>query len=83
MTDKNQLWKFTKCQIRTITIDYSIQRSKQLRDLGKIILERLDILEKSIDSDTKSNSPEYLNYIKTKGEWEKLIKKRTNSIILR
>ena len=31
------------------------------------------ILEKSIDLDTKRDSLEYINYLKTKGEWEKVL----------
>lgn len=36
----------------------------------------------SIDLKSKTVSLEYYEYIKTKGEWEKLVKKRTNVIIL-
>ena len=40
MTDKNQYWEFVKCQIRTKTIDYSIQRSKTLKkDEENLILK--------------------------------------------
>ena len=83
MADKNQLWEFTKCQIRTYTIDHSIQRSKKLKEQEIQLQEELKRIEKSIDSDTKSDSPEYYDYLKTKGEWEKIVKRITNGIILR
>ena len=54
-----------------------------MKYLENKLLKQLEIIEKSLDSSTKSDSPEYFEYIKTKGEWEKLVKKRTNGILLR
>ena len=50
-----------------------------MKDLENKLLKQLEIIEKSLDSCTKSDSPEYFEYIKSKGEWEK----RTNGILLR
>ena len=81
MTDKNQYWEFVKCQIRTETIDNSIQRSKKLKKDEENLILKLATLEKKLDSNAKTDSPEYYEYIKTKGEWEKLVQRRTNGII--
>ena len=63
-------------------IQTKVKMSKKLKDWENILSERLEILEKIIDSNTKSDSLEYFNYIKTKGEWEKWVKERTNGITL-
>ena len=34
-------------------------------------------------SKRSKESPEYYEYLKTKGEWESIVKKRTNGILLR
>ena len=38
---------------------------------------------KNLDKQTDTKTPQYNEYLQTKGEWEKLIKTKTNGIILR
>ena len=83
MENKNQLWEYTKCQIRTDTMVYSSKRSKEMRQKENILVKKLEAIEKTLDKNIVSESPEYYEYIQTKGEWENIVKKRTNGILLR
>ena len=46
------------------------------------LVKKLEAMEKQLGKDLVSESPEYYEYIKTKEEWENIVKKRTNGIIL-
>ena len=83
MTDKCLLWEHTKCQIRTETIRYSIKRAKIQNETLKKLYEKIESMEQNLDLQTDKQNPQYNEYLQIKGEWEKLIKKKTNGIILR
>ena len=79
LLDKNVLWEYTKCQIRTETISYSIKRAKQLREREAELTEKLRKLEQNLNGDEIN----YLEYIECKFEWENLVRKKVNGIIIR
>ena len=47
------------------------------------MVKTIEAIEKTLDKNIVSETPEYYEYIKTKGQWESLAKKKTNGIILR
>ena len=76
--NKNILWDFIKCQIRTKTISFSKQKSRNNRETENK-LDKLKYLEKQI-----TDNQEVLNdYYETKTEWEALQTIKTDGIILR
>ena len=83
MTDKCLLWEHIKCQIRTETVRFSIRKAKNQNKLIKILTSKIENLEKNLDLENDKNNPKYTEYLQVKGEWEKLIKIKTNGIILR
>ena len=76
--NKNTLWEYLKCQIRTDTIQYSINKAKKARELEKRLIERIEILEKNLDG----NETTYVEYLQCKLEWENIVKRKTQGIIL-
>ena len=83
ITDKCLLWEHTKCQIRTETIRYAIRRAKIQNELIKTLALKIENLEKNLDIQTVTENEKYVEYLQAKGEWEKLVRKKTNGIILR
>lgn len=77
--NKNTLWEYTKCQIRTDTIAYSAKRAKELREREEFLRKRVETLEK----DLKDNEINYVEYIQCKTEWENIIRVKTEGILLR
>ena len=60
--NKNTVWEFFKCQIRTITISYCISKTKRNKEKEKFSLQNLQKLE--------SESHDTQEYYKAKQEWE-------------
>ena len=85
MDNKNQQWEFVKCKIRTETMIYSSTRSKEMHKKENSLAKKLEAIEKTLDKNIVSETPEHYEYLKTKGERERenIIKKKTNGIILR
>ena len=78
MENKNILWDFVKCKIRTKTISFSKQKSRHNRERENRLLNSLKYLEKQI-----TDNEETINeYYETKTEWEALQTTRTDGIIL-
>ena len=69
--------------IRTETMIYSSARSKKMREREIFLAKKIEAIAKTLDKNQASDTPKYFEYIKTKGEWEKIVKKRTTGIILR
>ena len=79
--NKNTLWDYVKCEIRSQTIIYSTKKAKQMRKQEIELSNRLNLLEKNLSNNPDDNT--YVNYLQCKQEWESLIKKKTEAIILR
>jgi len=79
MENKNKLWEYTKCQLRSDTIIYASKRAKEIRKQEKELQRRVEMLEKNL----KDNDVNYREYIQCKTEWENILKVKTNGIILR
>ena len=54
---------------------YASARAKKMREQETILVKKLADLEMQLDKNIVSETPEYYEYIKTKGEWENIIKK--------
>ena len=52
MTDKCLLWEHKKCQIRTETIRYSIERAKLQNEILKQLSAKIESMEKNLDLQT-------------------------------
>ena len=76
--NKNISWEYTKCQIRTETLYYSIQKKKNERKLEEKILNKIEILEKNLE-----NEINHIEYLVCKRKWENLQRKKTSGIIQR
>ena len=76
-TDKNMLWEFLKCEIRTHTLHYAGKRARENSEKVKYLGEKIERLEKNLDDHN------YAEYLQSKGEWEGLNMKKTNGILLR
>ena len=79
LQDKNLLWDFIKCQIRSKTISYSKYIAKEARKHELEVQRSLDLLEKQIVNDP-SKLPDYY---KIKLEWESFQNKKAEGIIMR
>lgn len=79
ITDKNVLWEYTKCQIRTDTISYSIKRARRLKEKENELRNRLEKLEANLNGEEVN----YLEYIECKLEWENIIRRKVNGILTR
>ena len=77
--DKNLLWEYMKCQIRTETISYAGKKAKQQKDKENRLEKELQILEKDLDNSEES----FLRYQTLKTEWENIQTIKMNGIILR
>ena len=77
--NKNTLWDYVKCEIRSQTIIYSTKKAKQMRKQEIELSNRLNLLEKNLSNNPDDNT--YVNYLQCKQEWESLIKKKTEAII--
>ena len=58
MTDKNMLWEYLKCQIRTETMIYAGKKAKLEKEQMIILEKKLEELEKNLNSD-KIKQAEY------------------------
>ena len=83
MTDKNALWEYTKCQIRSDTMIYSSLKAKNDKEKESEIKKKLEELEKILNESETINQLHYLEYIQTKGLWENHLKRINNGIITR
>ena len=79
--NKNTRWDYVKCEIRSQTIIYSTNKAKQMRKQEIELSNRLTLLEKNLTNNPDDST--YVHYLKSKQEWESLIKKKTEAIILR
>ena len=77
--DKNLLWEYLKCQIRSDTILYSGQKAKQRRQRERELLDKLENLEKNLNT----NDSNYIEYQSVKTEWENLQSEKTKGAIVR
>ena len=79
--DPNTFWDFLKCQMRSVTIQYSIKKSKESRLLEANLVKRLDHLQSEY---TTNPSASVLEQIKLcKDELDLLYEKKTNGVIVR
>ena len=79
MENKNMMWEFTLCHIRTETMIYAKGKAKKERYLEKELQKKVENLEKNINNDlTKLQE-----YKQAKSEWEYFHTKRARGIILR
>ena len=79
LENKNTLWDYTKCEIRTHTITYSIEKTKRTNSREKYLFKKVNEIEQNLDS--KGDS--YTEYLQYKNEWENLIQSKNNGIRLR
>ena len=77
--NKNLLWEYLKCQMRTETISFAGKRAKQQKDKENYLEKQLHILEKDIDK----SEDNFLHYKTIKSEWENIQTIKLNGIILR
>jgi len=77
----NNFWDFLKCKIRTVTIDYSIKKSKERKQKEKIISNQL----KSLEEQYSYNSDQHLSrkIEQCKQELENLYQIKTEGHIIR
>ena len=78
MSNKNTLWEYVKCQIRTDTLQYASYRAKKIKSREIELIKKLKALETQLNNEQK-----YLEYIQVKGEWESMEQRKTNGIIMR
>ena len=77
--NKNVLWEFTKCKIRTHTMAYASKKAKERNKREKELEQQLNKLQTEIvNNDTK-----YEEYVSYKTEWEELLNYKANGIKLR
>ena len=79
MENKNTLWEFTKCQIRSKTILYAGQKAKKNKKIELKMLDRITELENNLED--KNNN--YEEYLQLKAEWEHMLAKKNNGIMIR
>ena len=74
LDNKNTMWDFVKCQLRTVTISYSISKRKKLKERENSLLKKIEKLEKDL-----SNTPQNFDeYNRVKEQWEMLENKKQN-----
>ena len=79
--DPNLLWDFVKCEIRTVTIEYSINISRNRRKSENSLIKKINELETIYsDNPTEKVSEEIKN---CKDELESLYNIKTNGCIIR
>ena len=79
MEDKNVLWDFTKCQIRSITITYCKKIAYEKRKTETALKKKIDIL----DQEMNYNQDKLAEYYETKKEWEHIQSEKSEGIIMR
>ena len=77
--DKNILWEYLKCHIRTETISYSITKAKKDKQRELELEKKIEKMEKELGND----DIEYFEYIQCKKEWENLLSRKVKGVILR
>ena len=77
--NKNVLWEYLKCQIRTDTMVYASQKAKIKRAKEIELENRLENLEQNL----QNNENNFLKYQLLKNEWEDIQRERTNGIMVR
>ena len=77
--NKNVLWEYLKCQIRTDTMVYASQKAKIKRAKEIELENRLENLEQNL----QNNENNFLKYQLLKNEWEDKQRERTNGIMVR
>ena len=80
LENKNTLWDFVKCDIRSHTILYTCKKAKQEAITEKELASKLNKLEQNVKMNGDENLTEYLEL---KREWEKFLKKRHLGVITR
>ena len=83
MTDKNQLWEYTKCQLRTDTLLYSCKKSKENKRIENELQKQLIDFENKLSTKIEIEDTEYHEYTIAKAEWERHIARKNHGIILR
>ena len=78
MNNKNTFWEYTKCQIRTNTLQYTSIRAKSIKSKDIELIKKLNNIEPYLN-----NERTYLEYIQVKGEWESIEQRKTNGMIMR
>ena len=79
MENKNTLWDFVKCQIRSITISYSRKVAKEKNKREAEVKQQLEVLETEIIN----NSDKINEYYEVKGLWENIQSEKAEGSILR
>ena len=79
MNNKNTLWDFIKCQLRSVTIVYSKKIALQRNKRESEIKQLLESLEKEITE----NSGKLNEYYEVKGIWEKMQSEKAEGAIIR
>ena len=79
MENKNTLWDFTKCQIRSITIAYSKKIAREKNKKESDIKHQLESLEKEMIG----NNEKMKKYYEVKGVWERLQSEKAEGAIIR
>ena len=54
--DKSSFWDFVKCKIRTLTISYCTALSKRKRNRERILMNKLEELEKRLAPVSQSST---------------------------
>ena len=72
--NKNTLWEFAKCQIRTVTISYAKALSKHNKERESFLQKKLEILENSLTEYSQNTE-----YHAVKAEWELFQTKKIRS----
>ena len=83
MTDKNQLREYTKCQLRTDTIIYSSQKAKENKEIEIKLRKKVEQFEQKLSKNNDIGNLEYMEYVRSKLDWEGLKQRKNNGIILR
>ena len=79
--NKNTLWEFAKCRIRTETMVYSSMKAKKTREKQTMLENKIKELEQELTE--KYIHTSYLNYVQCKSEWENILMIKSNGIKLR
>ena len=77
--NKNTLWDYTKCEIRTKTIEFSKTKAKANKEQEILLLKNLETLERNLNN----SESELLLYKQKKLEYENFNKIKTQGAIIR
>ena len=69
LTDKHTAWEYIKCRIRTKSIEYSIQKTKETREMENLLYLILLMLEEDMGNHPQMNKLEEYNLIKSELEF--------------